>query len=78
MDNDQQEAFRDAVERKKAAAKEASEHPEQSPRQGPGVTLDATGRAQPGIATDDRTPDDASPRQKSTAHRKVTADKWNQ
>jgi hypothetical protein len=42
------------------------------------VTLDATGAAQPGIQTDDRTQDAFSVRDKNSRHGKVTADKWNQ
>ena len=30
------------------------------------------------LAADDRSPDDADPRAKSTGHKKKTADKWNQ
>ena len=30
------------------------------------------------LAGDDRTPDDADPRAKSSGHKKKTADKWNQ
>jgi len=77
MDDKQQQAFAEAVERKKAEAAEASRHPENNPRQGGGVHVDAGG-AQPGIYGDDRTPDTASPRDKSSKHRQVTADKWNQ
>jgi hypothetical protein len=78
MDEKQDRAFAEAVERKKAEAKDASEHPEQNPRSGGDVTLDASGRAQPGIQTDDRNQDQFSPRQKNSGHGKKTADKWNQ
>jgi hypothetical protein len=78
VDQHQQQAFAEAVERKKAEAKEASEHPGRSPRAGDGVKLDATGDAQPGIQTDDRPQDAFSTRQKNSGHGKKTADKWNQ
>jgi hypothetical protein len=79
MDEQQRQAFEQAVERKKEAAKDASEHPGRNPRQGSDVTVDASGRAQPGIQTDDRgTQDVFSPRAKNSGHGKKTADKWNQ
>jgi hypothetical protein len=78
VDEQQDQAFAEAVERKKAEAKEASEHPERNPRSGSHVTLDASGGAQPGIQTDDRNQDQFSTRQKNTGHGKKTADKWNQ
>jgi hypothetical protein len=79
MDERQREAFEQAVERKKEAAKEASMHPQQNPRSGDDVTLDASGETQPGIQTDDRgTQDVFSARDKSSGHGKKTADKWNQ
>jgi hypothetical protein len=78
VDEQQDQAFADAVERKKAEAEEASRHPERSPRTGDGVKLDPTGDAQPGIQTDDRNQDAFSIRQKNSGHGKKTADKWNQ
>jgi hypothetical protein len=79
MDERQREAFEQAVERKKKASKEASMHPQQNPRAGDGVTLDASGEMQPGIETDDRrTQDVFSTRDKNSGHGKKTADKWNQ
>jgi hypothetical protein len=78
MDQDQQQAFAEAVERKKAQAEEASEHPGRSPRAGDGVKLDPPGDAQPGIQADDRNQDALSTRQKNSGHGKKTADKWNQ
>ncbi len=79
MDPEQQKAFREAVDRKSAAAEEASKHPEQNPRPGDPVALDATGEMQPGIQTDDRGPQDVfSVREKNSGHGKKTADKWNQ
>jgi hypothetical protein len=79
MDKQQQDAFREAVEQKAAAAKEASHQP--APHGDPAtekVTLDATGTAQPGLKTDDTNQDAFDPRDKNTQHKKVTADKWNQ
>ncbi|MDP9385927.1 MAG: hypothetical protein M3P50_11985 [Actinomycetota bacterium] len=79
MEPEQQKAFREAVDRKAEAAEEASRHPEQNPRMGDPVTLDASGQMQPGIQTDDRGNQDVfSPRDKNSGHGKKTADKWNQ
>ena len=79
MDPKQQEAFRKAVDKKSEQAEEASKHPEQNPRAGDPVTLDATGAAQPGLQTDDRGNQDVfSVRDKNSGHGKKTADKWNQ
>ena len=79
MDPQQQERFREAVDRKSREAEEASKHPGQNPRQGPGVTLDASGEMQPGLQTDDRsTQDTFSVRDKNSGKGKKTADKWNQ
>jgi hypothetical protein len=79
MDEDQDQAFRRALRKKQDDAREASKHPERNPRQEPGVTLDASGGAQPGIQTDDRGSQDVfSVRDKNSGHGKKTADKWNQ
>jgi hypothetical protein len=79
MDDQQRQAFEQAVERRKEAAKRASEHPEENPRLGDSTTLDASGQMQPGIQTDDRGSQDVlSPRAKNSGHGKKTADKWNQ
>jgi hypothetical protein len=79
MDPEQQEAFKKAVERKKAEAQEASEAPDPNADGGSKVTLDATGTAQPGLQTDDRSSQDTfSVRDKNSGHGKKTADKWNQ
>jgi hypothetical protein len=72
MDEKQHDRFGEAVERKRQEAKEASEHPEQSPR-GSAVDGDEQDLVSPA-----RTQDDYSPRAKGTQHKKVTADKWNQ
>jgi hypothetical protein len=79
VDPKQQEAFREAVDRKAEAAEEASHHPGQNPRSGPDVTLDSSGQMQPGLQTDDRGPQDTfSVRDKNSGKGKKTADKWNQ
>ncbi len=79
MDPEQQERFREAVDRKSEAAEEASRHPEQNPRLGTNVSLDPSGQMQPGIQTDDRGPQDTfSVRDKNSGKGKKTADKWNQ
>ena len=63
MDDKQQQAFQEAVERKKAEAKERSEGPhEQNPAP---------------EDTHERPPQDAE-RESGTRHGQVTADKWNQ
>jgi hypothetical protein len=64
MDPQQQKAFEEAVERKKAEAQEASEAPVS---QTPG-----TGKVDGPQDTGD------GPRDSSTRHDQVTADKWNQ
>ena len=79
MDPEQQEAFKEAVERKKAEAQEASEAPDPNADGGSKVVLDATGAAQPGLQTNDRSSQDTfSVRDKNSGHGKKTADKWNQ
>ncbi len=79
MDPKQQEAFREAVDRKSAEAEEASHHATANPRAGDPVTLDSSGQMQPGLQTDDRGPQDTfSVRDKNSGKGKKTADKWNQ
>jgi hypothetical protein len=58
------EGFREAVERKKQASKEASE-----------LSDDAVGG---GSEIEGNQNDEQSPRTQGTRHKKVTADKWNQ
>ena len=72
MEDEQLEQFGQAVERKKEEAREASEHPEQTPRGSPveGDQEDLTSPA--------RTQDEYDERAKGSRHGKVTADKWNQ
>lgn len=62
---EQSERLREAVERKNA---DAEQEAEAARRRAEAESLDAA----------DRPPDAADPRAKSTQHRKVTADKWNQ
>jgi hypothetical protein len=79
MDPEQQERFREAVDRKSEAAEEASHHPGQNPRLGTDVKLDSSGQMEPGIQTDDRGSQDTfSVRDKNSGKGKKTADKWNQ
>ncbi len=79
MDPEEQRRFREAVDRKSEAAREASEHPEQNPRMGSPVTLDQSGKMQPGLQTNDRQSQDTfSVRDKNSGKGKKTADKWNQ
>jgi hypothetical protein len=75
MDKDQQDRFKQAVERKKAEAKAASQRPRAA---GPPPEDPTIPEIQPDLVADERPPDELSAREKSTRHRKVTADKWNQ
>jgi hypothetical protein len=72
MRDDQLEQFGEAVEKKKADAKEASENPDQTPR-GSAVEGD-----QEDLVSPARTQDEYDERAKGSRHGKVTADKWNQ
>jgi hypothetical protein len=75
---EQRERFREALDQKSEAAREASHHAPRHAR-GDDVELDAAGQMQPGIQTDDRGSQDVfSPRDKNSGHGKKTADKWNQ
>ena len=77
-DKDEQlEHFRDAVDRKAEAAREAARaqpHPAGSPEDESGEGS----RFQRSLEEHGRPPDVGSPRAKSTGHGKKTADKWNQ
>jgi hypothetical protein len=66
MDTEQQERFREAVERKAQEAEDASRAKERP-----------TGD-NPGPIHGDQAPDVPSEREKSSRHGQVTADKWNQ
>jgi hypothetical protein len=72
MDDNQKQAWEESIERKKAQAKERSESPPT-----PGGDK-VPGDPDAGLIERDRPQDVGSPRQKSTGHKKVTADKWNQ
>jgi hypothetical protein len=80
MDPEQQQRFREAVDRKSEAAEEASKQPgARNPGSGSPVTLDPSGQMQPGLQTDDRSSQDTfSVRDKNSGKGKKTADKWNQ
>ncbi|HEX8854130.1 MAG TPA: hypothetical protein VF752_00905 [Thermoleophilaceae bacterium] len=72
-DEEQLNQFEKAVEEKKRKAEEASHgRLPQNPNEGE-IHGD-----EPDIYDDSRPPDELSPRAKSTQHRKMTADKWNQ
>ncbi|HEX2125742.1 MAG TPA: hypothetical protein VHF45_04200 [Thermoleophilaceae bacterium] len=75
MDEQQDKAFREAVERKKADAKAASE---QTQRDHPTAGDPVDGPEQAAKNDAGRTQDTGSIRDKNTRHGKVTADKWNQ
>ena len=66
------ERFAEAVDRKKKAAKEASEH---APRPDGGSEIEGD---QPDLTSPARPQDEYSTRAKGSQHKKVTADKWNQ
>jgi hypothetical protein len=71
VDDDQH--FREALERKKQESKERSEqNPAQSPPRS-GIEPEQAPRVEDG-----RTQDARDPRKKNTGHGKKTADKWNQ
>lgn len=72
MDPQQQEAFKQAVEEKKAAAAEAAMAGDQHSKK---VDVDgdvASGRDDTALTQD------VEPRDKNSRHKQVTADKWNQ
>ena len=72
-DTDQLARFKEAVDRKAAAAEEASHHPAQGPTAPSAVQGD-----QPSLEETGRTQDVFSARDKNSGHKKKTADKWNQ
>jgi hypothetical protein len=74
MDDEQQQRFAEAVERKKQEADAAArgEH-DQNPS---GSTVSAGEQAS--LVEHGRTQDVADPRAKNSGHGKKTADKWNQ
>jgi hypothetical protein len=75
MDPQEQERFKEAVERKAQAAEAAS----RETREGaPGSEAGGIQGDQESLRDPAQPQDTLSPRDKSTRHRKVTADKWNQ
>jgi hypothetical protein len=80
MDKEQQQRFREAVDRKSEAAEAASKQPGRvNPAANDNVTLDPSGEMQPGLQTNDRSSQDTfSVRDKNSGKGKKTADKWNQ
>lgn len=75
MDSQEQERFKEAVERKARASEEASRETGEGAPGGEagGIQGDQESLREPG-----QPQDTFSTRDKSTRHRKVTADKWNQ
>ena len=73
VDDRQLEQFGEAVERKKEAAKEASERPGAQHPSGEDVDGDQTALTEQGREQDVR-----DPRAKNSGHGQKTADKWNQ
>jgi hypothetical protein len=72
VDEEQQERFKDAVERK-ARASEAASRSTQN-----GAPGSEGGRIQGDQESPSQPQDTFSPRDKNARHKKVTADKWNQ
>jgi hypothetical protein len=74
VEKDQQERFKEAVERKARASDEAARAtPHGSPGEASGIDGD-----QENLHSASQPQDTVSARDKNTRHRKVTADKWNQ
>jgi hypothetical protein len=71
--SEQLQRFKEAVDRKSAAAEEASHH--QGP---PGVVPESVHGDQRPLEEDGRVQDVFSVRDKNSGHGKKTADKWNQ
>jgi len=74
MDKEQQRRFREAVDRKQRESDAAARATQTVP---PGTEGSVTGD-QPSLRDPAQPQDTFSPRDKSTRHKKVTADKWNQ
>jgi hypothetical protein len=72
-DERQLDRFGEAVERKKREAKEASERPALNPREG-----EIHQEVQPSVVDDSTNQDVPDPHHKSSRHRKVTAENYNQ
>ena len=75
MDHEQQDRFKDAVERKARDAETAS----RETREGwPGSESGGIQGDQESLRSPSQPQDTLSARDKNTRHRKVTADRWNQ
>jgi hypothetical protein len=75
MDKEQQDRFKEAVERKARAAKAASQ---ESGEGGQGSESGEIQGDQENLRSPSQPQDSLSVRDKNVRHRKVTADKWNQ
>ena len=75
MDPEQQQHFKDAVERKARASEAASRSTQHG---APGLEQAEIEDDQESLRAPSQPQDTFSPREKNTRHRKVTADKWNQ
>ena len=73
MDEQQRQRFEQAVERKARESKQASEATRDDTPVAGGIEGD-----QESLTSPSQPQDTFSAREKSTRHRKVTADKWNQ
>jgi hypothetical protein len=74
MDTDQQQRFREAVDRKSEEAEARSRTGAQHPRTG---DVDPQSQAE-GLSSPGYPQDEFSPRDKNSGKGKKTADKWNQ
>jgi hypothetical protein len=77
MDPKQQQAFEEAVERKKDES-EARSRAQRPLGQQPGIAGEVAEDPQSSLIEDGRTQDTLSPRDKNAGKGKKTADKWNQ
>jgi len=75
VDEQQQERFKQAVERKARESEAASRATQQN---APGEEAGGIQGDQESLRSPSQPQDTFSPREKNTRHRKVTADKWNQ
>ena len=75
MDQEQQQRFKDAVERMARASETASRSTQHG---SPGSEDGGIQGDQESLRSPSQPQERLSPREKNTRHRKVTADKWNQ
>jgi hypothetical protein len=75
VDQEQQERFKHAVERKARASEAASQATQHDTAQPEGGAIQGD---QESLRSPAQPQDTFSAREKNTRHRKVTADKWNQ